>query len=147
MAAVVSAHRLTPPRRAHARLLAGCVVWGILAAGGGAARAAAPASLNPTIQALNPRPDAVLPADGPSAYMAARLTATTPIRGAAVRLDGRRIEAEVLGPDDRHQSLFARPLHWRPGRHHVVVLSWDARGRQSVRSWSFWIVSRSPPAR
>jgi hypothetical protein len=89
----------------------------------------------------------MLAADSPSAHIAARITAAVPILRIEVRLDGRPIVAEVLGPDDRRESLFAQPPRWTPGRHHVEVLAWDAHGRSGRRAWSFWIIFGSTPMR
>jgi hypothetical protein len=144
----VSSHQATQPRRAVARLLNGCIVCGWLAAGGGVATAAGiQPGLTPIIRSLHPSPGAVLAADSPSAYIAARVMASAPIRRIEVRLDGRPIGAEVLGPDDHRESLFAQPPRWPTGRHHVVVLAWDVRGHSGRRAWTFWIGPGSTPKR
>jgi hypothetical protein len=139
-----SLYRQGRPRRTAARLLGGALVCAVLAAGDDVATAQA--GIAPTICALHPVPGALLAADSPSAYIAARVTASVPIRRIELRLDGKPIGAAVLGPDERRESLFAQPPHWTPGRHHVAVIAWDVRGRQGRRAWWFWITSRPTSA-
>jgi len=98
---------------------------------------ALPHTLTPVITTLNPRPGETLTATGARAYVAVRVEAAADLRRVELRLDGRRISAEVMGRDATEASVLYQPRFWTTGRgrYCAEIRAWDMDDQVAGRAW------------